>query len=177
MCFKGGVKVKRQPWNILSLTSLQLLLCNLHVIVWQRGEKTACQSMLFHNVWYHESSQLVSLIVMLAHRISMTYCCVLCICLNQSTDATRTCSVSSQCDWSLMILVWKEKPITFTCLKAVHWNSFHSICHAPKSYQQAFTTSPSSLPDSLESSELLHQMTVYVAVCLGGHIHETFFFN
>lgn len=37
--FNGGVKVKRQPWNILSLTSLRLLLRNLHVIVWQKGRR------------------------------------------------------------------------------------------------------------------------------------------
>lgn len=34
--------------------------------------------MLFHNARYNESSQLVSLIVMLEHSILMPHCCVLC---------------------------------------------------------------------------------------------------
>lgn len=39
VCFNGGVKVKRQPWNVLSLTFLQLRLCNINVIVCQRGRR------------------------------------------------------------------------------------------------------------------------------------------
>lgn len=74
VCFNGGVKVKRQPWNILSLTSLQLLLCNLHVIVWQKGEKTACQNMLLYNVKYKIRWNLFC-IVMLEHHVLTPSCC------------------------------------------------------------------------------------------------------
>lgn len=75
VCFNGGVKVKRQPWNILSLTSLQLLLCNFHVIVWQRGEKTAYHNMLFYNIHYQDWLKPLSLIVMLEHRVLMPSFC------------------------------------------------------------------------------------------------------
>ncbi len=59
------------PFSCSSVTSMSLS--------GRGGKKTACQTMLFYNVRYSESSQLVSLIRMLEHRIFMPYCCVLCL--------------------------------------------------------------------------------------------------
>lgn len=144
VCFNGGVKVKRQPWNILSLTSLQLILCNLHVIVWQRGKKTVCQTMLFYNVRYSESSQLVSLIMMLEHSILMPYCCVLF--LNHPTNETRTLSVLSECDWIWFSFDMKRKTHPIRMSKSWPLKLFHLLIRHQLPCSDTLPTTLHSLP-------------------------------
>lgn len=135
VCFNGGVKVKRQPWNILSLTSLQLLLCNLHVIVWQRGGKTACQNMLFGNVQYWDWLKPLFLIVMLEHHVWTPPRCAHRWSYNSAPSAGPLAGCSP------------SPPTPAPMLRTLM---------LPTS-----VGSPTPPPGGLGSSRLLHQMTVY----------------
>lgn len=124
------------PFSCSSVTSMLLS---------GRGEKkTACQTMLFYNVWYSKSSQLVSLIIMLEHSISMPHCFVLHVSLNQSNnEEIINCSVFLR-----MWLKYKSfsiHPIHMSngrLLKPFHLLLPHpASCHAQKSYQQPLTAS------------------------------------
>lgn len=71
-CFNGGVKVKRQPWNVLSLTFLQLRLCNINVIVCQRGRRQRVNQPFYSTM--QEDITTFFIIVMLQHRILSPSC-------------------------------------------------------------------------------------------------------
>lgn len=136
------------------------------------GEKTACQTILFYNVWYSESSQLISLIIM----FSTVFCAaVYSVYLHQRTMKGESAVFPKTVIeiWFSFILRQKKnhkKTVQFTCPKAGCWNLTSSLLITPAAMLQHHTNNPQplSLPpaDSLGSSELLCQMTVYVGVCV-----------
>lgn len=174
VCFNGGVKVKRQPWNILSLTFLVLLLSNVHVIVWQRGGEGGGDSMWNHPILSFTIRWAVR--NLLDYNVRAQYFDAIWLYLLKPLKTVKPepavflqNMIEIQTD-----LFWykQENPVPFTCPKAVCSDSFtssHLIIPAAMLQNLSLHILPQfPPPDGLGYRELLDQMTLYVGVCLGG---------
>lgn len=120
------------------------------------GEKTACQTILFYNVWYSESSQLISLIIMFS---TVSCAAVYSVYLHQRTMKAESAVFPKTVIeiWFSFILGQEKKkkkqnsPVHMPkswLLKPHLLPPHHTSCHAATSYQQpsASLTSPSRQP-------------------------------